>query len=141
MLLGGDERGRTQRGNNNAYCQDNATTWLDWTRAEAEHHPDSNIITRAVGFNAKPYADFWMLPARTGLRLLICSDGLTKEVTDDRIRLHLAAGLTPVETAGALLDAALAAGGRDNVTAIVVDVLDAPEIADIEDTAPRSRSN
>jgi len=111
------------------------------TRAEAEHHPDSNIITRAVGFNAKPYADFWMLPARTGLRLLICSDGLTKEVTDDRIRLHLAAGLTPVETAGALLDAALAAGGRDNVTAIVVDVLDAPEIADIEDTAPRSRSN
>ena len=65
------------------------------------------------------------------------SDGLTKEVTDDRIRLHMAAGLNPVETSGALIDAALAAGGRDNVTAIIVDVLDAPEIADIEDTAPR----
>ena len=109
------------------------------TRDEAEHHPDSNIITRAVGFNAKPYADFWMLPARTGLRLLLCSDGLTKEVTDDRIRLHLAAGLSPVETAGALIDAALASGGRDNVTAIIVDVLNAPPIIDIEDTAPRSR--
>ena len=109
------------------------------TRDEAEHHPDSNIITRAVGFNAKPFADFWMVPMRTGLRLLVCSDGLTKEVTDDRLRLHLAAALTPEETAAALVDAALAAGGRDNVTAIVVDVLDAPDILDIEDTAPRHR--
>jgi len=36
MLLGGDEIGRSQRGNNNAYCQDNETTWHDWTSAEAE---------------------------------------------------------------------------------------------------------
>ncbi|MGJ7511068.1 glycogen debranching protein GlgX [Variovorax sp. GT1P44] len=35
MLLGGDELGRTQRGNNNAYCQDNETTWLAWNRADA----------------------------------------------------------------------------------------------------------
>jgi len=35
MLLGGDEHGRTQRGNNNAYCQDNETSWLDWTLAES----------------------------------------------------------------------------------------------------------
>ena len=35
------------------------------TRDEAEHHPDSNIITRAVGFNARPIADFWMLPVHT----------------------------------------------------------------------------
>jgi glycogen operon protein len=34
MLQGGDELGRTQRGNNNAYCQDNALTWLDWTNAD-----------------------------------------------------------------------------------------------------------
>ena len=109
------------------------------TRDEAEHHPDSNIITRAVGFNAQPFPDFWMVPIRTGLRLLVCSDGLTKEVTDERIRLHLAAGLKPDETAAALVDAALAAGGRDNVTAVIVDVLDAPDILDIEDTAPRHR--
>lgn len=107
------------------------------TRDEAENHPDSNIITRAVGFNATAAADFWLVPVVTGLRLLICSDGLTKEVGDDRLRLHLAAGLTPVETAGALVDAALAAGGRDNVTAIVVDVVDAPEQLDLEDTSPR----
>lgn len=109
------------------------------SRDEAENHPDSNIITRAVGFNAKPFADFWMLPLRPGLRLLICSDGLTKEINDDRIRLHMAAGLSPVETAGALIDAALAAGGRDNITTIVIDVLEAPEIVDLDDTAPRVR--
>jgi glycogen operon protein len=36
MLLAGDEIGHTQRGNNNAYCQDNETTWLDWSRADRE---------------------------------------------------------------------------------------------------------
>jgi serine/threonine protein phosphatase PrpC len=107
------------------------------TRAQAEQHPDSNIITRAVGFNARPTPDFWMLPLHPGLRLLVCSDGLTKELTDERIRLHLSAGLNPAETAGALVDAALAAGGRDNITTIVVDVIDAPGHADLDDTAPR----
>ena len=34
MLLGGDELGRTQRGNNNAYCQDNELSWFDWDRAD-----------------------------------------------------------------------------------------------------------
>lgn len=109
------------------------------TREEAEYHPDSNIITRAVGFNAQPTPDFWMLPVRTGMRLLLCSDGLTKELTDARIRLHMAAGLSPTETATALIDAALAAGGRDNITTIVVDVIDAPEPAEIGDMAPRTR--
>lgn len=107
---------------------------------DAEHHPDSNIITRAVGFGARPDIDYWMLPPRTGMRLLLCSDGLTKEVTEARIRLHLAAGLSPVETAGALVDAALASGGRDNITVIVVDVLAAPDDGDLEDTNPRRRA-
>jgi len=108
------------------------------TRAEAENHPDSNIITRAVGFNAQPYPDFWMLPLHPGLRLLLCSDGLTKELADDVIRTHMASGRDPDDTASALVDAALASGGRDNVTAIVVDVIAAPDILDIEDTAPRA---
>lgn len=109
------------------------------TRDEAEHHPDSNIITRAVGFNAQPTPDFWMLPLRAGMRLLVCSDGLTKELSDERIRLHMAAGLSCAETAGALIDAALAAGGRDNVTTIVVDVLQVPDTSDSAETRPRAR--
>jgi protein phosphatase len=95
--------------------------------SEAESHPESNVITRALGFRDDPRPDVVMVPARAGLRLLICSDGLTKELGDDRIRLHLAAGMPADETAGALIDAALAAGGRDNVTVAVVDVLEAPE--------------
>ena len=94
------------------------------TAADAEHHPDSNIITRAVGFNAEPAPDFWIVPVEPGTRLLLCSDGLSREVDDLRIRLHLAAKLTPEHTAQALVDAALASGGRDNVTAVVVDILD-----------------
>lgn len=109
------------------------------TPDEAEHHPDANIITRAVGFGARPEPDYWMVPARPGLRLLLCSDGLTKDVSDARIRLHLAAGLSPEATAGALVDAALAAGGRDNITVVVVEVIDAPAPREIDDTEPRGR--
>ncbi|HEY4153486.1 MAG TPA: protein phosphatase 2C domain-containing protein [Pseudolysinimonas sp.] len=92
----------------------------------ADNHPESNVITRALGFHDEPLPDIWRVPAREGTRLLICSDGLTKEVGDERLRMHLAAGLPAAETASALVDAALAAGGRDNVTLIVVDVLAAP---------------
>jgi serine/threonine protein phosphatase PrpC len=91
---------------------------------QAESHPENNIITRAVGFNADPIPDYWLIPLRPGLRLLLCSDGLNKEVGNERLRLHLAAGLSASETAQALVDAALAAGGRDNVTTVVVDVMD-----------------
>lgn len=93
------------------------------SRAQAAKHPDGNIITRAVGFRSQPTPDFWMVPVKVGLRLLICSDGLTGELDDKRLRLHLAAGLSTRETAGSLVDAALASGGRDNVTVIVLDVL------------------
>ena len=93
------------------------------TRAQAAKHPDGNIITRAVGFQSQPTPDYWMLPLKKGLRLVICSDGLTGELDDKRIRLNLAARMSPAETAGALVDAALASGGRDNVTVIVVEVL------------------
>jgi protein phosphatase len=96
------------------------------TRSQAEHHPDSNIITRAVGFGGAPAADFWMLPLAAGFRLLICSDGLTKELGDEEILAHLAAGLPASETTQALVAHALAAGGRDNVTTVVIDVLEAP---------------
>ncbi|MEO5535166.1 MAG: protein phosphatase 2C domain-containing protein [Pseudolysinimonas sp.] len=91
--------------------------------AEAEHHPDSNVITRAVGFREEPRPDLWMLPVHAGMRLLLCSDGLTKELDDRMIREHLAAGESAAATADSLMDAALAAGGRDNVTVVIIDVV------------------
>lgn len=93
---------------------------------QAEQHPDSNVITRAVGFSVEPEVDVRVLALEAGMRLLICSDGLTKEVPLERLRLHLAARLSARETANALVDAALAQGGRDNITVIVVDVVRAP---------------
>lgn len=103
---------------------------------DAEDHPDSNVITRALGFRDDPTPDTWIVPIRPGLRLLICSDGLTKELGDGRLRLHMAAGMSAAETASALVDAALASGGRDNVTLIVVDVLDAPSMPAGRRSAP-----
>ena len=106
---------------------------------DAEFHPDSNVITRAVGFNVEPFADFWMLPVHVGHRLLICSDGLTREVDHPALRGVLAAGMPAPETADALVAAALEGGGRDNITAIVLDVTGAPEETpfELDNTIPK----
>lgn len=90
---------------------------------DAEHHPDSNVVTRAVGFNSEPEPDIWLLPVKQGTRLLLCSDGLTREVNNSRLQEILSSGNDAHETALDLINSALAEGGRDNVTAIVVDVL------------------
>ena len=108
-------------------------------RAEdAESHPDSNVITRAVGFNIEAVPDYWVVPVRAGLRLLVCSDGLTKELDVEAIRVHLAAGLAAEETAVALVEAALESGGRDNITTIVIDVLETFGLGEFENTIPRT---
>ncbi|WP_314101290.1 protein phosphatase 2C domain-containing protein [uncultured Frigoribacterium sp.] len=92
-------------------------------RAEdAESHPDSNVITRAVGFDVDQRPDYWRIPARAGLRLLVCSDGLTKELSGSDIERVLAEQPESHAAASALVRAAVEAGGRDNVTAVVVDV-------------------
>jgi serine/threonine protein phosphatase PrpC len=94
------------------------------TRRQAETHPDSNVITRAVGFNEPPMPDYWMLPVEPGVRMLACSDGLTKELSEERIQALVAAGSPPEATAKALVQEALEAGGRDNVTVVIVDVIE-----------------
>ncbi|TQL48490.1 protein phosphatase [Homoserinimonas aerilata] len=97
------------------------------TAEAAEHHPDSNIITRAVGFNADAVPDYWLLPLRTGMRLLLCSDGLSKELDSARIREILCGDGTVAQVAEELVLRALDAGGRDNVTVVVIEVVAAPQ--------------
>ncbi|WP_368496423.1 PP2C family serine/threonine-protein phosphatase [Herbiconiux sp. A18JL235] len=92
------------------------------TREQAEHHPDSNVITRAVGFHERPVPDYETLPVAAGQRILVCSDGLTKELTDYGIKHYLATTSTPERAVDELVAAALANGGRDNVTVVVLDV-------------------
>jgi serine/threonine protein phosphatase PrpC len=93
---------------------------------EAEVHPQRSIITRALGIDPHVDVDLYTIEARTGDRILICSDGLTNMVRD--VEVLRVAGLEsdPRLAADRLVDAANAAGGEDNTTVVVVDVLEAP---------------
>ncbi len=107
-------------------------------RAEdAESHPDSNVITRAVGFGEPPEPDWWTIPLHAGDRYVVCSDGLTKEIGDAGISRIAAKVTDPQELAERLVGDAVIAGGRDNVTVVVLQVDDAPSVDDVEDTLPR----
>jgi serine/threonine protein phosphatase PrpC len=92
------------------------------TAEEAEVHPHANVITRAVGFNEEPSPDYTSLALVPGQRILICSDGLTKEITELGIGHFLARAETVEDAATTLVAQALANSGRDNVTVVVVEV-------------------
>ena len=79
-----------------------------------------NTITRAVGGEPKLYLDWLVAGFEPGTQFLLCSDGLTKEVPEPKIEEEFQKNLPPKELAESLLQAALAAGGRDNVTVVVV---------------------
>jgi serine/threonine protein phosphatase PrpC len=89
---------------------------------EAENHPYGNVITRAVGPSEGVTPDYVRLDVLEGDRFVICSDGLTKELTDYGIRHFLDENADPADAVTAMLDAALENGGRDNITIIVLDV-------------------
>ena len=89
---------------------------------EAEGHPYSNVITRAVGVSEALPPDYREFSVQDGDRFVICSDGLTKELTDYGIQHFLGLNPTAEGAVDAMLSAALENGGRDNVTIIVVDV-------------------
>lgn len=82
-----------------------------------------NIITRAIGASSTGDADYWLFPAELGDRMLVCSDGLTSEVSDRRIRDVLMSTPDPQRAADVLVREAVEAGGRDNITVIVVDAV------------------
>lgn len=107
--------------------------------ADVARHPMRHVITRSLGTEPMGVPDVWVFPPQPGERFLICSDGLSNELSVDQIRDIIEANSTAQMVADALVRAAVTAGGRDNVTAIVVGlergVID--EEAD-EDTAARS---
>jgi protein phosphatase len=90
---------------------------------DAAEHPQRNVITRALGEPGHLDADFFLLPLPTVERLLLCSDGISGMVDDTEIAAVLAAAEDPRDAADGLVAAALAAGGEDNATAVVVDVV------------------
>lgn len=90
---------------------------------EARTHPWRSYITRALGLDPRIHADLYELSVDAGDRLMLCSDGLYSLVEDAQICRIMAAHADPQAAANALVDAALAAGGNDNVSVIVVDAM------------------
>lgn len=90
-------------------------------RDEARNHPDKNIITRAVGVNDTVEVDFFTVELSEGDMVLICSDGLTNMLEDEKIRMILSGAGDIADKTRELVDAANENGGRDNITVIVID--------------------
>ncbi|MFN0093124.1 MAG: protein phosphatase 2C domain-containing protein [Acidimicrobiales bacterium] len=90
---------------------------------EAVDHPRRNILTRAVGIEPEVEVDHWVITAAVGERYLLCSDGLFNEVPDPLIGATLRGVADPNQAAEELVRLANEGGGRDNVTAVVVDVV------------------
>jgi len=89
------------------------------TPEEAENHPMSGRLSRYLGMDGNASADVRTIEWRPEDRLLLCSDGLTGEVADERIRRILVRRDALGDTCNALTDAAIENGGRDNVTVLV----------------------
>lgn len=90
------------------------------TRHEALRSPLRNVITRAVGTQNCITPDCFQFEAQPGDLFLLCSDGLTRELPDDKIRLLIAGDLPLQERSTRLVEAANKAGGHDNITCILV---------------------
>ena len=87
---------------------------------EARHHPDKNIITRAIGAAWDIRVDFFEVDLEPGDKILMCSDGLSNMV-DDATLLDIISNTYIGDAVDALINEAKANGGLDNITAIVID--------------------
>jgi PPM family protein phosphatase len=94
-------------------------TWM-----QARSHPHRNIVTRALGIEPDVAVDLWEFPAIVGERFLLCSDGLVDEVLDTDIAELMLANVDPQAAAAALVKLANDNGGHDNISVVVVDVIE-----------------
>lgn len=89
---------------------------------EAKSHPDKNIITRAVGAFDELEIDFFEERIYPGDLILMCTDGLSNMVDDMNIRQIIETGRDVVEKVQHLVDAANRGGGKDNITALIIEI-------------------
>ncbi|WP_338683299.1 MerR family transcriptional regulator [Streptomyces acidiscabies] len=94
------------------------------TEEEALSHPDRMLLLKSLDGRGSTTGtpDLHLHEARPGDRYLLCSDGLTRVVPEDQIRAVLTTATTPDDATRALIDAANAAGGEDNVSCVVADL-------------------
>lgn len=88
-------------------------------REESRYHPQKNIITKAIGVSELVEPDFFMLEVSDGEKLLLCSDGLSNMVEDDKISEILSRPEEPEKLAKQCVDEALFYGGLDNIAVVI----------------------
>jgi protein phosphatase len=93
------------------------------TEAEVAVHPERHVVTRALGGPDDVHPELFRMPVSTAPRLLVCSDGVTNMLSDERLTELLVAEPDPARAAELVVAAAVEAGGHDNATAVVVDVV------------------
>lgn len=106
---------------------------------QAEQHPQRNVITRALGIDVEVQVDWWVHTPVAGDRFLLCSDGLFNEVPEPVIAGVLARVAWPEDAVEQLVTMANEGGGRDNITVLIIDVVD-PDNDDREDRAEKAVS-
>jgi protein phosphatase len=89
-------------------------------REESRYHPQKNIITRALGVSKTVEPDYFMLEMSRGDKLLLCSDGLSNMVEDDKLQEILSLDEDPKELVDRCISEALFFGGHDNIAALIV---------------------
>ena len=89
---------------------------------EARTHPYRHILSRCLGREDLRQIDIQPLNMQVGDRLLLCSDGLTEELADQMIASHLELHPAVDQAVVALIDAAKAKGGHDNITVVIVEI-------------------
>jgi protein phosphatase len=125
---------------------------------EVDSHPQRHILTRALGIFPEVAVDLWEVLPYPGDRVLLCSDGLVREVNDDQIAAVLRRLADPGQAVEELVARARAAGGSDNITVVLIDVVEGqvavpgsvgaaeaapavPEAMPVTATAPRARGS
>jgi PPM family protein phosphatase len=93
------------------------------TRSEAARSPLRNMITRALGTQSQVTPDCFDFEAEPGDLLLLCSDGLTREVPDRTIEFLISSDLPLEDRCVRLVEAAKKAGGHDNITCVLVEAI------------------
>lgn len=123
----GDSRANLANGSNIVQVTEDHTHGMDRVVAgemsieEAQQDPDWHVMSNWLGFESYRLATY-RVPVEPGDRLLLCSDGLSNMLADNQIAEILNTG-TVQRSATALMDAANEAGGLDNITVVVVEVL------------------
>jgi len=96
------------------------------TEEQARTHPHRNVVTQALGVTDNSEIKISQIDGKinTGDKFLLCSDGLTEEVDDSTINEIMKKDIHPQEMTDQLIIAALKSGGSDNITVIIVEVVE-----------------